>query len=57
MLAAGRRTVEVSGVAGPLVPRVERSMTSNIPGIEYEMSMPFGCAVLDYRGLYFNFGA
>jgi ATP-dependent protease ClpP protease subunit len=57
MLAAGRRTVEVSGVAGPLVPRVERSMTSNSPGIEYEMSLPFGCAVLDYRGLYFNYGA
>ena len=56
-LAANRRTIEVSGVAGPLVPRVERSMTSNIPGIEYEMSMPFGCAVLDYRGLYFNYGA
>ena len=57
MLAAARRTIEVSGVAGPLVPRVERSMTSNIPGIEYEMSMPFGCAVLDYRGMYFNYGA
>jgi hypothetical protein len=57
MLAAGRRTIEVSGVAGPLVPRVERSMTTNSPGIEYEMSMPFGCAVLDFRGLYFNYGA
>jgi len=56
-LAAARRTVEVSGVAGPLTPRVERSTISNIPGITYEMSMPFGAAVLDYRGLYLNYGA
>ena len=57
ILAAGRRTIEVSGVAGPLVPRVERSMTSNIPGITYEMSLPFGCAALDYRGFYYNHGS
>ena len=56
-LAAARRTVEVSGVAGPLQPRVDRSMISNIPGLTYEMSMPFGAAVLDYRGLYLNYGA
>ena len=56
-LAAARRTIEVSGVGGPVVPRVERSTTSNIPGIEYEMSMPFGVAALDYRGFYMNFGA
>lgn len=56
ILAAARRTVEVSGVAGPLSPRVERSMISNIPGITYEMSMPFGAAVLDHRGMYFNDG-
>jgi hypothetical protein len=57
ILAAARRTVEVSGVGGPLAPRVERSMISNIPGITYEMSLPFGCAVLDWRGLYMHKGA
>lgn len=57
ILAAARRTVEVSGVGGPLAPRVERSMISNIPGITYEMSMPFGCAVLDWRGMYMHKGA
>jgi ATP-dependent protease ClpP protease subunit len=57
ILAAARRTVEVSGVAGPLSPRVDRSAVSNIPGITYEMSMPFGAAVLDYRGFYFNYGS
>jgi hypothetical protein len=56
ILAAARRTVEVAGVGGPLVPRVERTMISETPGIGYEMSMPFGCAALDYRGLYFNDG-
>jgi hypothetical protein len=57
ILAAARRTVEVSGVGGPLAPRVERSMVSNIPGITYEMSMPFGAAILDWRGLYMHKGA
>jgi hypothetical protein len=57
ILAAARRTVEVSGVGGPLAPRVERSMISNIPGITYEMSMPFGAAILDWRGLYMHKGA
>jgi ATP-dependent Clp endopeptidase proteolytic subunit ClpP len=57
MLAAARRTVEVAGVAGPLTPRVERSMASNIPGLTYELSMPFGVAVLDYRSMYLNYGA
>jgi len=57
ILAAGRRTVEVSGVGGPLAPRVERSLISNIPGITYEMSMPFGAAILDWRGLYMHKGA
>jgi hypothetical protein len=57
ILAASRRTIEVAGVGGPLVPRVERTMISETPGIGYEMSMPFGCAALDYRGLYFNDGA
>lgn len=57
ILAAARRTVEVSGVGGPLAPRVERSMISNIPGITYEMSMPFGCAALDWRGFYMFKGA
>jgi len=56
ILAAGRRTIEVSGVAGPLTPRVERSMVGNIPGITYEISLPFGAAAVDYRGLYFNDG-
>lgn len=57
VLAAGRRTVEVAGVGGPVSPRAEQSMVSNTPGITYELSMPFGVAALDYRGLYLNFGA
>jgi hypothetical protein len=57
VLAAARRTVEVAGVGGPVSPRAEQSMISNTPGITYELSMPFGVAALDYRGLYFNFGA
>jgi hypothetical protein len=57
LLAAGRRTVEVAGVGGPVTPRVEQSVVSNIPGIEYQMWCPFGVAALDYRGLYLNYGA
>lgn len=57
ILAAGRRTVEVSGVAGPLEPRVEQMSVGNIAGIDYKIEMPFGAAVLDYRGMYFNYGA
>jgi ATP-dependent protease ClpP protease subunit len=57
VLAAGRRTVEVAGVGGPVLPRAEQSMVSNTPGITYELSMPFGAAALDYRGLYLNYGA
>jgi hypothetical protein len=57
VLAAARRTVEVAGVGGPVQPRAEQSMVSNTPGITYELSMPFGVAALDYRGLYFNYGA
>lgn len=56
LLAAARRTVEVAGVGGPVSPRAEQSMVSNTPGITYELSMPFGAAVLDYRGLYYNHG-
>lgn len=57
LLAAARRTVEVAGVGGPVTPRAEQSMVSNTPGITYELSMPFGAAVLDYRSLYYNHGA
>jgi ATP-dependent protease ClpP protease subunit len=57
LLAAARRTVEVAGVGGPVSPRAEQSMVSNIPGLTYELSMPFGVAALDYRGLYYNHGA
>ena len=57
ILAASRRTVEVAGVGGPVQPRAEQSMISDTPGITYELSMPFGAAALDYRGLYFNYGA
>ncbi|MCU0935884.1 MAG: Clp protease ClpP [Gammaproteobacteria bacterium] len=57
LLAAARRTVEVAGVGGPVMPRVEQSAVSNIPGIEYQMWCPFGVAALDYRGLYLNYGA
>jgi ATP-dependent protease ClpP protease subunit len=57
ILAASRRTVEVAGVGGPLSPRAEQSPVSNVPGLTYELSMPFGAAALDYRGLYYNHGA
>jgi hypothetical protein len=57
VLAAARRTVEVAGVGGPVTPRAQQSLVSNTPGITYELSMPFGVAALDWRGLYFNFGA
>lgn len=57
MLAAARRTIEVAGVGGPVTPRADQSMVSNTPGITYELSMPFGAAVLDYRGMYYNAGA
>jgi hypothetical protein len=57
LLAAARRTVEVAGVGGPVSPRAEQSMVSNTPGITYELSMPFGVAVLDYRSMYYNHGA
>lgn len=57
VLAAARRTVEVAGVGGPVTPRAQQSLVSNTPGITYELSMPFGVAALDWRGLYFNYGA
>lgn len=57
LLAAARRTIEVAGVGGPVSPRANQSMVSNTPGITYELSMPFGVAALDYRGLYYNHGA
>lgn len=57
LLAAARRTIEVAGVGGPVSPRAEQSMVSNTPGITYELSMPFGAAALDYRGMYYNHGA
>jgi ATP-dependent protease ClpP protease subunit len=53
-LAAARRTVEVAGVGGPLSPRAEQSPVSNVPGLTYELSMPFGAAALDYRGMYYS---
>jgi len=56
-LAAARRTVEVAGVGGPVTPRAEQSVISDTPGITYELSMPFGVAALDFRGLYFNYGS
>jgi ATP-dependent protease ClpP protease subunit len=56
VLAAARRTVEVAGVGGPVTPRAEQSVLSNVPGITYELSMPFGVAALDHRGLYLNMG-
>ena len=52
-LAASRRTVEVAGVGGPLVPRADQAPVSNVPGLTYELSMPFGAAALDYRGMYY----
>lgn len=57
VLASDRRTVEVAGVGGPVVPQVFRSMVSNIPGITFEVSVPFGVAALDYRSMYLNYGA
>lgn len=56
-LAAARRTIEVAGVDGPVMPRVNQIPVSETPGLTYELSCPFGVAALDYRGLYFNDGA
>jgi ATP-dependent protease ClpP protease subunit len=57
LLAAARRTVEVAGVGGPVTPRANQSTISNVPGMTYELSMPFGVAALDFRGLRYNHGA
>jgi hypothetical protein len=57
MLAALRRTVEVAFVGGQTSPRVDRQMTSDIPGVAWDISIPFGVAALDFRTLYLNYGA
>jgi len=57
LLAAARRTVEVSFVGGQTTPRVDRMATSAIPGVSWQISIPFGVAALDYRTLYLNYGA
>lgn len=57
MLAALRRTVEVAFVQGQRTPRVDRKPTSGIPGVSWEISIPFGVAALDFRTLYLNYGA
>jgi hypothetical protein len=57
ILAAARRTVEVSFVGGQTTPRVDRQAISNIPGVTWQISIPFGVAALDWRTLYLNYGA
>lgn len=57
ILAAARRTVEVAFVQGQRTPRVDRMPTSNIPGVSWQISIPFGVAALDYRTMYLNYGA
>lgn len=57
MMAAARRTVEVSFVGGQRTPRVDRMASGEIPGVTWQISIPFGVAALDFRTLYFNYGA
>lgn len=57
ILAAARRTVEVSFVGGQRTPRVDRMPSGEIPGVTWQISIPFGVAALDFRTLYFNHGA
>jgi hypothetical protein len=57
VLAASRRTVEVAGLNGQPRPMAEQIPIGNIWGINYQLTCPFGVTVLDYRGLYLNFGA
>ena len=57
MLAARQRTVEVAFVGGQRTPIVDRMPISNIPGVSWQISIPFGVAALDYRTFYLNYGA
>lgn len=57
ILAAARRTVEVSFVGGQSTPSVTRMPPGEIPGVSWQISIPFGVAALDYRTLYLNYGA
>jgi len=57
ILAAARRTVEVAFVGGQSTPRVDRMSSGEIPGITWQISIPFGVAALDYRTHYLNYGA
>jgi len=57
ILAAARRTVEVAFVGGQSTPRVDRMPSGEIPGITWQISIPFGVAALDYRTHYLNYGA
>lgn len=56
ILAAGRRTVEVAFVGGQSSPRVDRMPPGEIPGVTWQISIPFGVTPLDYRTLYLNDG-
>jgi len=57
VLAAARRTVEVAFVGGQSSPQVNRMPPGEIPGVTWQISIPFGVAAMDYRTLYFNYGA
>lgn len=57
IMAAARRTVEVAFVGGQRTPIVDRLAQSSIPGVSWQISIPFGVAAMDYRTLYFNYGA
>lgn len=57
ILAAARRTVEVAFVGGQSAPQVFRMAPGEIPGITYQISIPFGVAGLDFRTFYLNYGA
>jgi len=57
ILAAARRTVEVSFVGGQSTPSVDRMPSGEIPGVTWQISIPFGVAAFDYRTMYLNYGA
>lgn len=56
-LAGGANTVEVAFVGGQSNPRVERMAPGEIPGVTWQISIPFGVALLDWRSMYLNYGA
>jgi len=57
-LAARRgRTLKMFFLNGVKTPFLEQQNQFHVDGVEYKVRMDAGCAPMDYRGLYFNYGA